>query len=244
MSHFNLNLLPQANYLLYFFLISVEMHPAPNHARLNHLQIKEQEALNRQRQQQDAFEAEQKAALIRRQREKYSHVTSHVSQPQDDVEIKVFVRECEPGAQMYQVKESTVAKPATQVQQQQNTQRVSTQNQNPGSAAKRGEVPHYLLKRKAEMEAEKEKIAQQLETERELAKYPPGHRPLEESERQEILQKLAQRKSQLQLDLGRLPMRYDTQAIKSRKNQLEAEMAEVEAAERKFSVKKQLFVPI
>jgi hypothetical protein len=108
----------------------------------------------------------------------------------------------------------------------------------------RGQVPEYLRQRKAELEAEKSEARRIADIRAEQSKYPPGHRPVSEEERAEILARLATRRSELEGDLGKLPMRFDTQAIRQRRGQIETELQEVEAAERKFSVKKQLFVPL
>ncbi len=94
------------------------------------------------------------------------------------------------------------------------------------------------------MEAERAEACRLAGLQAEQAKYPPGHRPVSEEERAAILSKLAVRRRELEADLGRLPMRFDTQAVRLRQKQIEGELQEVEEAERKFSVKKQLFVPI
>lgn len=107
-----------------------------------------------------------------------------------------------------------------------------------------GAVPKYLVDRKAQMKAEKDAIDEELARQKVESQYPPGHRPVGEDERQAILSTLAQRKKELEMELGKLPMRFDTQALKQKRQQIESEMAEVEAAQQKFSVKKQLYVPI
>jgi hypothetical protein len=284
--------------------------PRVNHARLNAQQIKEQEAINRERKRQDDFEQDRQRQLIERQKAQYSHVSSAYAPgalsgapvaaaasgagarpnvpsgggPVDDVEITVFVRECDRDAHSFVVRESSLqtaqrggpmGRPAAEqqyqqpsptrygVQQQQQPQAVlaprvanTPSQQRPAaphsapadtSAASRpkmGEVPLYLRQRKAELDAEKLEALRLAEVQREQAKYPPGHRPVSDEERVAILQRLAERKKGLEADLGRLPMRFDTQAVRNRQRQLESELAEVEEAERKFSVKKQLYVPI
>lgn len=113
-----------------------------------------------------------------------------------------------------------------------------------GVAPSRGQVPEYLRQRKAELQQEKDEAKRLAEIQQEQSKYPPGHRPVSEEERQEVLARLQQRKKELEADLGRLPMRFDTQAIAQRRKQIETELLEVETAQQKFSVKKQLYVPV
>lgn len=107
-----------------------------------------------------------------------------------------------------------------------------------------GNVPTYLRQRKAELQAEKDSMARALEEERERSRHPPGHRPVSEDERLAVLDKLAARKVELERDLQKLPMRFDTIAVQRRRADIEKEMTEVDEAHRRFSVKKQLYVPI
>ena len=223
------------------------------YARLNYQQLKEQEAINQERERQQQFEQEKQRNLVARQRHQYEHVhsagykTKVVGPRGDDVEIKVFVRECEPDAKMFRMLESEVAPPQQEVDTRPILFGRRATVDAPGSAqskASRGEVPKYLQKRKAEMEAEKEAIRAEVERQKEISQYPPGHRPVTDEERAAILDKLSLRKKELEVELGKLPMRFDTQAVKHKRAQIEGEMNEIEAAERKFSVKKQLFVPI
>ncbi|CUG62275.1 calmodulin-binding protein, putative [Bodo saltans] len=244
-------------------------------ARLNHAQIKEQEQLNKERVRNDEFKQERQNALVQRQRAQFDHVTSHGygtkappkqndATPVDDVEIRVFVRECDPDAQAFSFFESQATpaqQPAAQAPRSGRAQpapgavlfgrrasaeeRRAPQPQSRELAGPtRGEVPAYLVKRKAEMQNEKQMIVAEMERQKELAQYPPGHRPVSEEERRAILDKLSQRKKELENEIGHLPMRFDTIALRQKRQQLETEMAEVEAAQQKFSVKKQLFVPI
>jgi len=240
---------------------------ASNHMRNNAQQIKEQEQLNRERAQHAEFVKEKKDQLVTKQRQQFEHVKSagygvaDVPQtPNDDVEIKVYVRECEKDAHQYSILESVALKHARPPPQPDRPVRANSgsalkpilhgrrANTNtppdPKPASVRGEVPQYIQRRKAEMEAEKAAVEAELARQKEQAKYPPGHRPVGEEEKAAILEKLAQRKKELQAELGRIPIRFDTNAIKQRRAQFETELAEVEAAETKFSSKRQLFVPI
>jgi hypothetical protein len=241
-------------------------------ARLNHAQIKEQEQLNKERVRNDEYKQERQQALVQRQRAQFDHITSHgygtkapVKQggdapPGDDVEIRVFVRECDPDAQAFSFFESQAAPAAQPAPRSGRAQpapgavlfgrrasaeeRRAPQSREQPAAPNRGEIPAYLLKRKAEMQSEKQTILAEMERQKELAQYPPGHRPVSEEERRAILEKLAQRKKELENEVGHLPMRFDTMALRQKRQQLESEMSEVEAAQQKFSVKKQLYVPI
>lgn len=97
----------------------------PNAAQLNRMQIREQEALNRQRRQQDDAAAQREAHAVRRTQAQYQHVTSHgygrdggsgantgglvpsahsagagaaPASSSGDAQIRVYVRECDEGA--------------------------------------------------------------------------------------------------------------------------------------------------
>jgi hypothetical protein len=225
------------------------------YARLNHQQIKEQEAINQERERQLQFEKDKQRNLIARQRSSFEHVSSAgygtkaVAPRSNDVEIKVFVRECDPDAKVFRMMESEVVPPPGSHETGGRPpvlfgRRATEAPNSAPSKTARGDVPKYLTKRKEEMAAEKEAMRAEVERQRETAQYPPGHRPVSEEERTAILDKLAARKKELENELGKLPMRFDTQAIKNKRAQIEGEMNEIEAAERKFSVKKQLFVPI
>lgn len=254
-----------------------------NHKRLNAQQIKEQEAINRERQRQDEFDRDRQNRIIANQRDKYSHVQPHVTRTgdaipkahqspaphqgtsasttvsrgaTDDVEIKVFVRECDGDtAQMFSMMEQA-GRQASQPQpqrpplvaaggnQRQPVQKGLSNAAPPLEAPNKGQVPRYLQERKAQAAAEAAELQRIQEIEAERAKYPPGHRPVSEEERQELLAKLAQRKKELEYDLVRIPMRVDTLAVQKRRKQIETEIDEVETAIAKFSVKKQLFVPL
>eukprot|EP00744_Colponema_vietnamica_P001806 GILI01002946.1.p1 GENE.GILI01002946.1~~GILI01002946.1.p1 ORF type:complete len:238 (-),score=37.08 GILI01002946.1:41-718(-) len=223
-----------------------------SHSQLNRLQLKEQQQINRERKALDDADLQKKANMQQQQKSKFDHIRSHgygqdakaqVASASDDIEIKVFVNECDESRRMFTIMESS----ATQVDSSRTLPPIQKPKSSPSTIpplANRGVVPEYLLKRKAEMKAEKDAIEQEVARQTEAAKYPPGHRPVTEDEKLDILDKLAQRKKELQMELHKLPVRFDTQAIRQKKLQIESEMAETEAAERKFNSKKQLFVPI
>lgn len=238
-----------------------------NAARMNYLQIREQQQLNRERAREAALEEKRAQDTIQRQKARYSHVSSHKygqradTRGDGDVEIKVFIRECDADrAQSFSFMESNATQRQSGVEQTTRprpTQRlpaISPLPQRPQQQQKqpltnaagvpRGAVPKYIVQRKAELAAEKEAVLREMERQKEVAKYPPGHRPVSDEERKETLARLAIRRKELQLELHKIPIRYDTQAIKARRGKIENELAEIDEAERKFSSAKQLFVPI
>ncbi|EKF32371.1 hypothetical protein MOQ_003777 [Trypanosoma cruzi marinkellei] len=231
-----------------------------NAARQNYLQIREQQQLNRERAREAEVEERRAQELIQRQKARYNHVSSHgygqLRGGGDDVEIKVFIRECEKGrAQEFSFMESDAlrrrgdTKQPPKPQPEQLFPRIPVQpkkEQVPVSAVNvpRGVVPKYILQRKAELAAEKVAVLREMERQKEIAKYPPGHRPVTEEERKETLAKLASRRKELEYELHKIPIRYDTQSIKARRNRIESELKEIDESERKFSAAKQLFVPI
>ncbi|KAH9577855.1 Enkurin domain [Trypanosoma melophagium] len=243
-------------------------------ARQNYLQIREQQQLNRERAREAAAERQREEEMIQRQKAQYNHVPSHgyglsAGRGSDDVEIKVFIRECDADrAQSFSFMESDVEQrrviaehaprpqqthrlPALPTQskqhqshQSQQQQQRSQQSSAKGANAVRGTVPKYILQRKAELAAEKAAVLREAERQKEMAKYPPGHRPVTEEERKETLAKLALRRKELEGELHKIPIRFDTQSIRARRSKIEGELREIDEAERKFSSNKQLFVPI
>ncbi|KAG8344660.1 putative Calmodulin binding [Trypanosoma vivax] len=240
-------------------------------ARLNYLQIKEQQQLNRERVREAALEEKRANDIVQRQKAQYSHVQSHGYGKQEsrsgDVEVKVFIRECDgEHARFYSFMESEAMRgnvatehkseshprnhdaqrlPSVPIRQRKQIVAHAKSSNTAGSLdAQRGIVPKYLLQRKAELAAEKEAIQREAQRQQELAMYPPGHRPLTEEERKETLAKLNARRRELEVELHKIPIRYDTCSIKERRAKIESELSEIEVAERKFSSTKQLFVPI
>lgn len=234
-----------------------------NAARLNYLQIREQQQLNRERTREAEVEKKRAGEFFRRQKAQYDHVQSHGYGQRagegkcGDVEIKVFVRECDGDrAQTFSFMESSAVqhtrdtgqnvlqRPAQRLPNISPQARGRQQLSVNATSAPLGAVPKYLVQRKAELAAKKEEALREAERQKEVAKYPPGHRPVTEEERKETLERLAIRRKELQFALHKIPIRYDTQASKQRRNKIEAELSEIDEAERKFSMAKQLFVPI
>ncbi|KEG10679.1 flagellar/basal body protein [Trypanosoma grayi] len=257
-----------------------------NAARQNYLQIREQQQLNRERAREAMIEKQRADEIIQRQKAQFNHVSSHgygnLRGGGDDVEIKVFIRECDGDrAQSFSFMENDATqkrcaaepaakpRPAQQLQQQRaprgptnavNAPRGPTNATNAprgltnatnaprgltnAGSVPRGAVPKYIVQRKAELAAEKDALQREVERQKEVAKYPPGHRPITEEERQETLAKLASRRRELEVELNKIPIRYDTQSIRARRGKIENELSEIDEAERKFSSTRQLFVPI
>lgn len=111
-------------------------------------------------------------------------------------------------------------------------------------APNKGRVPRYLVQRKAEMAAEKEAMAAAAAEQQERARIPAGHRLVSEEEKAETLASLEARWTELELQLGKLPIRFDTQAIRTRRRNIEEELAQIEAKKTKYSTKKPLYVPL
>ena len=175
--------------------------PNANFSRLNRMQIKEQEALNRERQREDEFQRERKDRIVQSQKSKYSHVQSHaygkdvenVTPPRgnsDDVEIQVFVRECDPDAQAFAVMESECVPVQSRAPQQQHhgpqsahspkgplvegpRPTVGGSRRDQGQHAA-GEIPRYLQQRKAELQAAKEEQQRLAEEQAEQAQAATG----------------------------------------------------------------------
>eukprot|EP00667_Euglena_gracilis_P021373 EG_transcript_23402 len=109
--------------------------------------------------------------------------------------------------------------------------------------AKRGEVPKYLQNRKAQLAAEKDMIRKQMEEMTNKKRVPPGTVLLSEEEKQEAIRALELRRKECEEALNRLPMRFDNLSIQKRRQELEAEIDEVEASVKKFS-RKEVYVAV
>lgn len=281
-----------------------------NAAQLNRMQIREQEALNRQRQSQDDAEARREAQALRRTQAQYDHVTSHgygrggaagaspagpsssasgasaaaaasgggnarrgsanagVGQG-DDVHIKVYVRECDEDAgQSFSYREGgsavTRAAPASggapraarsfagspaHPQQANPSVRASAPvgggaKTDDAVAPNRARVPRYLQQRKAEMAAEKAAVAAEAELQRQLSQIPPGHRRVSEEEKADTLRRIDERQHELEAQLAKIPIRFDTQSIQQRRRAIEDELRELDTRRSKYSTKNPLYVPL
>lgn len=261
--------------------VTINQNKMPiNAARLNALQIREQQHLNRERRAQQESEEQRKEQRQAAMRSKYNHVPSHIAAlspakgkadntVNDDVQINVYVRECDGDqAQMFSFMENqeltgTSSRPAPRQGSEATTHkmqgkvpaavahRMPTGKATAGAssaavppAAKRGKVPLYLQQRKAELQAEKQLIEDQLERRKELAKVPYGHRVVTEEEKLSTLQRLEDRRKELESQLHRIPIRFDTLSIRNRRRSIEGELAEIEEAKVKYATKKPLYVPI
>lgn len=112
----------------------------------------------------------------------------------------------------------------------------------PGSHT-RGAVPRYLQQRKAELHAEKQAIVEHAQQMKEMAKIPPGHRLVDDAEKAYTIEKLNERKAELELQLHKIPIRFDTESIKTRRRNIEEELSEIEMSKKKYSGNKPLYVP-
>jgi hypothetical protein len=106
---------------------------------------------------------------------------------------------------------------------------------------KRGAVPGYLVKRKEEMQAEKDLVLRQQE-EIKNHKGPPGTVLLTEPDRAAILRDLEAQKETVLGQINRLPMRYDTASIQNRRREWEAQLTDIEDKIGKYS-RKEVYVP-
>jgi hypothetical protein len=284
-----------------------------NAAKLNRMQIREQEALNRQRRLQDDAVARREGEAMRRTQAQYNHVASHgygrggslapasaaaggVSSSSsssaagggvrhrsslnanvadgDDVHIKVYVRECDEDAgQAFTYKESGGAGGAARLTRGPTSAHalssaspagggggvvgrrqsgcgggaVATRGAaTPGDlvAPNRARVPRYLQQRKAEIAAEKEAVAAEAERQRQLSQIPPGHRRVSEEEKADTLRRVGERQQELEGQLAKIPIRFDTQSIQQRRRAIETELRELEAKRNKYSTKNPLYVPL
>ncbi|KAG5488246.1 hypothetical protein LSCM4_08323 [Leishmania orientalis] len=280
-----------------------------NAAQLNRMQIREQEALNRQRRIQDEAVMRREAEAVRRTQSHYNYVASHgygrtggggaaaspSSSPgaSDEVQIRVYVRECDEGdSRSFCYRETTTAsatsnttglRPAASESTSSasygagrgavgslppisssvrskapSAPRVSAASGGGGGSAdisvgaasavvvapSRARVPRYLQQRKAELAAEKEAVAAELERQRQLSLIPAGQRRVSEAEKVDTLRQLDERQQELEGQLGRIPIRFDTQSIQQRRRAIEDELRQIEATRHTYTRKGALFVPL
>ena len=102
-----------------------------------------------------------------------------------------------------------------------------------------GKTPKYLQNMK--IEAEKKKELEKLK--RETAKYPKGTRLLSEEERLFTLEKLKQSKNDINQIIEKMPITCDSQAFRSKREELFKKLDEIDNAIETFS-KKKVFVKI
>eukprot|EP01064_Diplonema_japonicum_P032535 TRINITY_DN6146_c0_g1_i5.p1 TRINITY_DN6146_c0_g1~~TRINITY_DN6146_c0_g1_i5.p1 ORF type:complete len:265 (+),score=66.10 TRINITY_DN6146_c0_g1_i5:225-1019(+) len=181
--------------------------------------------------------------------------------------IEVFVRETEPEfSHHYTIEEGMAPPPPRQAQaaptstppsthttmSSSRTQNTSSPNLHScgsaagmaGAARKKpaGHIPAYLKQRRQELEDEKAEVERIRNEVKEKQRYPAGHMPLGEEEKEAILKGLNCKKDELMSEMNRLPMRYDTTSVRNRRNALEDQIREVENKIGTFS-RKQVYVP-
>eukprot|EP00758_Cryptobia_borreli_P009338 Tbor_TRINITY_DN5471_c4_g5::TRINITY_DN5471_c4_g5_i2::g.24208::m.24208 len=236
-------------------------------AQVNHMAIKEQEQLHRQRRQEQIEEENRQKELINKQRNKYNHVNSKgygkrssssndnnnnlknnnnsftSTGPQDDVKITVFVRECDSDGYSFVL--DGVGDGSNNNDNLQNNKINNDKNTNaPKPLPPKGHIPPYLQKIKAELQVNKQTILDNIALKEAQSNIPHGHRIVSDTERKDILYRLGERQKELESELGRIPIRFDTMSIRARRERIEEEMREVEEGLRKFGCKKELYVPI
>ncbi|CCW71293.1 unnamed protein product [Phytomonas sp. Hart1] len=227
---------------------------------LNRLQIREQQELNRQRKVQEEADKRQHAGAVARTKAQYRHIKAQVFAPpteapsvekaKGDVQIRVYLRECDgEAAQAFTYREGksltsqVEATPGRPVPVAPAREEVPAARA-PSPSFTPGQVPKYLQKRKAELLAEKQSIEDEAQRQRELAKIPPGCRLVSEQEKLETMDNLAARQKELEMQLSKIPIRFDTNAIKMRRRNIEEELAQIEADKLKYNFKKPLYLPI
>lgn len=107
-----------------------------------------------------------------------------------------------------------------------------------------GRVPKYLQQRKAELAEEKRAIAMDEERRQEMAKVPRGHRLVPEEEKAAMLIHLNEREEELEQQLRKIPVRFDTQNVRQKRRAIEEEMEKIEQSRAKYSTKRPLYVPL
>eukprot|EP00796_Vickermania_ingenoplastis_P010759 gene10759-7487_t len=244
-----------------------------NAARLNRLQIREQEQLNRARRLQDEAEEQRQQQRVQYTKQKFRHVQSTAANgfsttPRseavggvssfagDDAQVRVFIRECDAGnARQFVYRESEAlmgtGEGAADLPPPRNAPR---RGPGPGSSPKQpggaavpsyslaqvrdperqpdmpnlGRVPRYLQQRKAELAEVKRSKAEEEGRRKELANVPPGHRLVPEDEKAAVLAQLNEREKELDLQLRKIPVRFDTQNIRLKRKAIEDEMDQIE----------------
>ncbi|KAG5487376.1 hypothetical protein CUR178_08462 [Leishmania enriettii] len=279
-----------------------------NAAQLNRMQIREQEALNRQRRIQDEAVMRRESEAVRRTQSHYNYVASHgygrtggggAASPSSspgasgEVQIRVYVRECdERDSRSFCYRENATASATSNTTGLRSAASESTSSASYGAgggavgslppisssvrskapraprvsaasgsgggsadislgaastgvvAPSRARVPRYLQQRKAELAAEKEAVAVELERQRQLSLIPAGQRRVSEAEKADTLRRLDERQQELEGQLGRIPIRFDTQSIQQRRRAIEDELRQIEATRNKYATKGTLFVPL
>ncbi|CAD2221177.1 Calmodulin-binding, putative [Angomonas deanei] len=241
-----------------------------NAARQNRQLLREQQQLNAERRSQDSAGMAKRSQEVKKTQAQYDHVQPRVGKgaapaggaSNDDVEIKVYVRECEDSSEFFRFMENegqptsgaAPARPAASKRtpstkksvkgapRSGSTKRAAAEPTAPAEG--RGKVPKYLQKRMAEMEAEKQAIEDEKQRKKELAKIPPGHRAVSEEEKADTLERLAARRAELEAELGKIPLRFDTVSIRNKRQAIEDELQQIESTRVKYNTKGALYVPI
>lgn len=98
----------------------------------------------------------------------------------------------------------------------------------------KGQVPKYLQQRKKQWEEEEQqRLASMPDPD-----LPEGHKLMPDAERRETLEKLKATEKELLAQLNSMPIRTDTHRIRTRKEELERKLTEVDEAIKIFSRRK------
>lgn len=247
-----------------------------NANRLNRMQLREQQELNRQRALVEETDERRFVAARAQGKQQYQHVSSsgygrdhhppsngRRASVGDDVQIHVFIRECdgdasqtfsywensaeELGGRSVPIQRAAVGTPQVGGPLRGGGVAVPGAPSPAGSTLgtpRRGKVPRYLQQRKAELQAEKDLLEEERQRQVELAKIPSGQRLVSEDEKATTMARLEERQRELETQLGKIPIRFDTQSIKNRRRNIEQELAEIEETKLKYGTKKPLYVPL
>lgn len=109
--------------------------------------------------------------------------------------------------------------------------------------SKLGYIPRYLSQRKAEIAGAKRASQEEKERLEQEAKIPPGYRLVSEEEKVTTIEEANQRLMELEVALRKIPIRFDTQNIRNKREKIELEMDELEQSKIKYSTKRALYVP-
>lgn len=109
--------------------------------------------------------------------------------------------------------------------------------------SKLGYIPRYLSQRKAEIAGAKLAFKEEKERLEQEAKIPPGYRLVSEEEKATTIEEANQRLIELEVALRKIPIRFDTQNIRNKREKIELEMDELEQTKIKYSTKRPLYVP-
>lgn len=104
----------------------------------------------------------------------------------------------------------------------------------PSAGVKRGEVPEYLRQRKAQLQAEKDMLVAQERARKAQDEIGVGMVKLTEAQKTMVLDRLNEREEALKDELTRMPLRFDTLRMQTRKNEIADELEAIEKTRPRF----------